>query len=107
MKKGTSFYLEEDILEEIETYRIDNGLKSKNTALERLILEYKTLKKELEYTKVLADYAKNIMSGGQFTPSNIQPNNIKNENQNQNKNSNKNTNPILRRSIQNSYDNIE
>ena len=54
MKKGTSFYLEEDIFEEIEKYRVDNGLKSKNTALERLIIEYKSLKKELEYRKKIA-----------------------------------------------------
>lgn len=70
MKKGTSFYLEEDIFDEIEKYRVDNGLKSKNTALERLIIEYKSLKKELEYTRVLVDYAKNIMSEGHIIVNN-------------------------------------
>ena len=70
MKKGTSFYLEEDIFEEIEKYRVDNGLKSKNTALERLIIEYKSLKKELEYARVLVDYAKNIMSEGHIIVNN-------------------------------------
>jgi hypothetical protein len=103
MKKGTSFYLEEDILDEIESYRIDNGLKSKNTALERIILEYKTIKKELEYTRVLAEYAKNMMSNGSFKANDIQEHKseIKKEIVPENKNTK------LRSAIRNAYDEME
>lgn len=104
MKKGTSFYLEEDILDEIESYRINNGLKSKNTALERLILEYKSLKKELEYTRVLVDYAKNSMSNN----SNNQANHENTQNEKNIINENiKPNNSRIKRSIKNSYDSME
>lgn len=98
MKKGTSFYLEEDILEEIESYRVSNGLKSKNTALERLVLEYKTLQKELEYTKVLADYAKAIMQTGQITPTTQPQTNMQNNISSTSKRS---------RTIKSAYDSME
>lgn len=39
MKKTTSFHLEEDILEEIESYKTINRLSSRNVALERMLLE--------------------------------------------------------------------
>lgn len=43
MKKTTSFHLEEDILEEIENYKKKYKLSSRNVALERMLLERRTL----------------------------------------------------------------
>lgn len=39
MKKTTSFHLEEDILEEIDSYKEKYKLSSRNVALERMLLE--------------------------------------------------------------------
>lgn len=39
MKKTTSFHLEEDILNEIEAYKKEYNLSSRNVALERMLLE--------------------------------------------------------------------
>lgn len=50
MKKSSSFYLEEDIFDEIERYQNDRKISSRNTALERIILEWKNL---LEENKLL------------------------------------------------------
>ena len=101
MKKGTSFYLEEDILKEIEIYKQENGLNSKNTALERIILEYKTIKMELEYTRVLADYAKSIMSSD--NPVVMQGS----LNKNVEKEEDKKSNSKFRNSIKNSYNQMD
>lgn len=38
MKKTVSFNLEEDIIERIESYKKDNNLSSRSSALERMIL---------------------------------------------------------------------
>lgn len=43
MKKTTSFHLEEDILEEIESYQKKYNLSSRNVALERMLLERRTI----------------------------------------------------------------
>lgn len=43
MKKTTSFHLEEDILNEIETYKKEYNLSSRNVALERMLLERRFL----------------------------------------------------------------
>lgn len=43
MKKTTSFHLEEDILEEIEEYKEKYKLSSRNVALERMLLERRTI----------------------------------------------------------------
>lgn len=43
MKKTTSFYLEEDILNEIEAYKKEYNLSSRNVALERMLLERRFL----------------------------------------------------------------
>lgn len=39
MKKTTSFHLEEDILKEIDDYKKEYNLSSRNVALERMLLE--------------------------------------------------------------------
>lgn len=62
MKKTSSFHLEEDIFNEIEKYQIENNLSSRNIALERMILEFKSLKKELEDKSLLAEFAKSVLS---------------------------------------------
>ncbi|MCC0673162.1 hypothetical protein IC216_14305 [Clostridioides sp. ES-S-0145-01] len=46
MKKSSSFYLEEDIFDEIEDYQNAKKISSRNTALERIILEWKNLQEE-------------------------------------------------------------
>lgn len=61
MKKSTSFHLEEDILKYITDYQEEHNLSSRNIALERMILEIKTMKKELEDKTLLAEYAKSIL----------------------------------------------
>lgn len=43
MKKTTSFHLEEDILNEIEAYKKEYNLSSRNVALERMLLERRFL----------------------------------------------------------------
>ena len=43
MKKTTSFHLEEDILNEIESYKKEYNLSSRNVALERMLLERRFL----------------------------------------------------------------
>ena len=43
MKKTTSFHLEEDILNEIEAYKRQYNLSSRNVALERMLLERRFL----------------------------------------------------------------
>lgn len=43
MKKTTSFHLEEDILNEIEEYKKEHNLSSRNIALERMLLERRFL----------------------------------------------------------------
>lgn len=43
MKKTTSFHLEEDILKEIEKYKVDYNLSSRNVAIERMLLERRSL----------------------------------------------------------------
>ena len=101
MKKGTSFYLEEDILNEIEIYKKENGLNSKNTALERLILDYKNIKKELEYMRTLVDYTNRLMNGN--IPSNI-PNTTPKPDITINEDKKKS---IKMRSIKNSYDTMD
>lgn len=45
MKKTTSFHLEEDILNEIEEYKREYNLSSRNIALERMLLERRFLMK--------------------------------------------------------------
>lgn len=45
-KKTSSFHLEEDIYKIIEDYQKENNLSSRNSALERIILEYKYLIKK-------------------------------------------------------------
>lgn len=60
MKKTTSFHLEEDILKEIEEYKVEYNLSSRNVAIERMLLERRSLinLKELllnkEYAPVVA-----------------------------------------------------
>lgn len=60
MKKTTSFHLEEDILKEIEGYKVEYNLSSRNVAIERMLLERRSLinLKELllnkEYAPVVA-----------------------------------------------------
>lgn len=44
MKKTTSFHLEEDILNEIEAYKKEYNLSSRNVALERMLLERRFLR---------------------------------------------------------------
>lgn len=39
MKKTYSFHLEEDIVDRIEKYKLENNLSSRSAALERLILK--------------------------------------------------------------------
>ncbi len=51
MKKSSSFYLEEDIFDEIEKYQSDKNISSRNTALERIILEWKNLQEENKLLK--------------------------------------------------------
>ncbi|MCC0645445.1 hypothetical protein KGF41_14355 [Clostridioides sp. ZZV14-6150] len=51
MKKSSSFYLEEDIFDEIEKYQNDKKISSRNTALERIILEWKNLQEENKLLK--------------------------------------------------------
>ncbi|EII6832965.1 TPA: hypothetical protein KPG21_000236 [Clostridioides difficile] len=51
MKKSSSFYLEEDIFGEIEKYKNDKNISSRNTALERIILEWKNLQEENKLLK--------------------------------------------------------
>lgn len=51
MKKSSSFYLEEDIFGEIEKYQNDKNISSRNTALERIILEWKNLQEENKLLK--------------------------------------------------------
>ncbi|VIF91650.1 Uncharacterised protein [Clostridioides difficile] len=51
MKKSSSFYLEEDIFDEIERYQNDKKISSRNTALERIILEWKNLQEENKLLK--------------------------------------------------------
>jgi hypothetical protein len=43
VKKTTSFHLEEDILNEIESYKKEYNLSSRNVALERMLLERRFL----------------------------------------------------------------
>ena len=43
MKKTTSFHLEDDILNEIEAYKKEYNLSSRNVALERMLLERRFL----------------------------------------------------------------
>jgi hypothetical protein len=43
LKKTTSFHLEEDILNEIEAYKKEYNLSSRNVALERMLLERRFL----------------------------------------------------------------
>ena len=43
MKKTTSFHLEEDILNEIEAYKRQYNLSSRNVALESMLLERRFL----------------------------------------------------------------
>ena len=43
MKKTTIFHLEEDILNEIESYKKEYNLSSRNVALERMLLERRFL----------------------------------------------------------------
>ena len=43
MKRTTSFHLEEDILKEIEQYKKDHNLSSRNVAIERMIIERRTV----------------------------------------------------------------
>ncbi|AWH83442.1 hypothetical protein [Clostridioides difficile] len=55
MKKSSSFYLEEDIFDEIEKYQSDKNISSRNTALERIILEWKNLQEENKLLKQCLD----------------------------------------------------
>ncbi|WP_300924870.1 hypothetical protein [uncultured Clostridium sp.] len=43
MKKTSSFHLEEDILHEIKEYQEKYNLSSRNTALERMLLERRNI----------------------------------------------------------------
>lgn len=43
MKRTTSFHLEEDILKEIEQYKKDYNLSSRNVAIERMIIERRSV----------------------------------------------------------------
>lgn len=43
MKKTTSFHLEEDIIREIDSYKEAHNLSSRNAALERMLLERRTI----------------------------------------------------------------
>lgn len=43
MKKTTSFHLEQDILDEIESYKNKYNLSSRNVALERMLLERRNI----------------------------------------------------------------
>ena len=43
MKKSSTFNLEQDIYDEIESYKVTYNLSSRNIALERMLLERKEL----------------------------------------------------------------
>lgn len=101
MKKSISFYLEEDVFDEIEKYKVENNLQNRSTALERMVFEYKALQKELEYTKVLANYAKDIMQNGKITHA------IQEDSKQKETPKKENGNSGIRRSLKNSYENME
>ncbi|WP_133016474.1 hypothetical protein [Clostridium cuniculi] len=73
MKKTTSFHLEEDILEEIESYKTINRLSSRNVALERMLLERRN------FLMFLEKEAKNIDIKYINTDINKEVSNIKKE----------------------------
>lgn len=61
MKKTTSFHLDESILKEITDYQKENNITSRNAALERMIMDIKNIKRELDDKTALAEYAKMML----------------------------------------------
>lgn len=89
MKKSTSFHLETDIIDSIVSYQLENNLSSRNMALERIILEWLNMKKEIEYKDKLIEFA------NKFVGTEIKKPNIMNKSNNN-----------VKRSITDSYNSM-
>lgn len=76
-KKNTSVNLEEDILKYLDEYREENGLSSRNSAIERIILKFQNQEREIEMLK----YFEQIVKSGKIK---VESNSIR-ENDNENK----------------------
>lgn len=110
MRKTSSFHLEEDIINEIVTYQKTHNLSSRNIALERMILEIKSLKKELQDKTILAEFAKTVLMNNKsndYNIDNLQTKQTRQENIiNKKKDEPKIKNEKVRKSIRGAFDSM-